>query len=112
MLSTGNAIDLVTYVSSGDYYISTATKSKAVTVLQNGDVGVNQTSPAYTFEVIGDIKTDTLRVDNPGTGPLPGPPSTPTTPLGPNPGTYLTDPTAWLTININGTDYVIPAYTP
>jgi hypothetical protein len=111
VLSTGNAIDLVTYVSSGDYYISTATKSKAVTVLQNGDVGVNQTSPTSTFEVAGDTRTTTLRVDNAGTGPTPTPGiGNPITEIGPNPGTYLTDATIWLTINIGGTDYVIPAY--
>jgi hypothetical protein len=68
----------------------------------------NSTDSMY---VIGDTRTTTLRVDNPGMGPGPGAPSTPTTPIGgPTTSIYLSDPSAWLTINISGTDYVIPAY--
>jgi hypothetical protein len=79
--------------------------------ITGGNVGINQTAPTYTLEVAGDIRTTTLRVDNPGSGPGPTP-GTPANGVGINNSTYLGEPNAWLTININGTDYVIPAYTP
>jgi hypothetical protein len=79
--------------------------------ITGGNVGINQTAPTYTLEVAGDTRTTTLRVDNPGSGPGPTP-GTPANGVGINNSTYLGEPNAWLTINISGTDYVIPAYTP
>ena len=55
VLSSGNAVDLVTYIASGDYYISTVSASKAVTVKQGGNVGIGTTSPATKLDVDGEI---------------------------------------------------------
>jgi len=81
-------------------------------ITSTGNVGINQTAPTYTLEVAGDTRTTTLRVDDIGGPPPQTPTSGPTLAYGPNINDYLTSPDTWLKININGTDYVIPAFTP
>jgi hypothetical protein len=51
VLSSGNAVDLVTYIASGDYYISTASTPKAVTVKQGGNVGIGTTNPSTLLDL-------------------------------------------------------------
>lgn len=53
VLSAGNAVDLVSYVATGDYYIGSATTAKAVKVEQGGNVGIGTTSPTEKLDVNG-----------------------------------------------------------
>ncbi len=55
VLSAGNAVDLVSYVATGDYYIGSATTAKAVKVEQGGNVGIGTTSPTEKLDVSGII---------------------------------------------------------
>ena len=63
----------------------------------------------------GNTITGALTVNNAGTSPNPGSPTSPNFPIASNtgnPGIYLSEPDQWLVVNINGQDYVIPAYLP
>ena len=84
-----------------------ASTNKHMVVTAAGTVGIGTISPTAKLHVDG-----SLRVDDAGSGPPAGAPSTATLPTGPNPGQYLTAPDAWLNINIAGTAYVIPAFLP
>ena len=53
VLSAGNAVDLVSYVATGNYYIGSATTAKAVKVEQGGNVGIGTTSPTTKLDVNG-----------------------------------------------------------
>jgi trimeric autotransporter adhesin len=53
VLSSGNAVDLVSYVATGDYYIGSATRGKVVKVEQGGNVGIGTTSPTEKLDVNG-----------------------------------------------------------
>ena len=91
-VSGGLASDLHMNAAVGNFFISTENVAKAVTVQgSTGNVGLNTTDPQATLHVNG-----TLRVDNQGVGPISIPPQ----------------PDMWITINVNGSDYVVPAYLP
>jgi hypothetical protein len=59
--------------------------------------------------------TTSLRIDSTGPQPSTGPYGTPNVPIikgGGDQGKYLSEPDLWITINVSGTDYVVPAYLP
>ena len=79
----------------------------------NTRVGVNVTSPDATFHLDGNIK-----INNQATGTPANAPSGVGSPLvdyygGISSGgtTYLSEPNAWLTIDLDGNTYFIPVYT-
>jgi hypothetical protein len=57
------------------------------------------------------VTANTLRVNAAATPPSSSGSPSPTGFFGGG-SNMLTEPTAWITINLNGTDYAIPAYTP
>jgi hypothetical protein len=114
--------------SSGETYINAPTgqninfriNNSTHMVLNNGgNIGIGTTSPSQKLDVVGSAKvsgqthTGTLRVDATAAGPNPVPNQSPSDaivrPAG-DTAIYLSEPDEWLEININGTNYVIPAY--
>ena len=114
--------------SSGETYINAPTgqninfrinNSTHMVLDSGGNIGIGTTSPSRELDVAGDAKvsgqthTGTLRVDATAAGPTPAPNQSPSDaivrPAG-DTAIYLSEPEEWLEININGVDYVIPAY--
>jgi hypothetical protein len=75
-------------------------------VLKNGNVGIGTTAPGNLLHVAGQPRFDSV-------GSAPADISAPVTQnkyYGTN-SVVLTSPNTWLKVSINGTDYVIPAYS-
>ena len=80
VLSSGNAVDLVSYVATGDYYIGSATRGKVVKVEQGGNVGIGTTSPTEKLDVNGVVNATSFSAG--GTAGFTGTVNFPSNPLG------------------------------
>lgn len=114
--------------SNGETYINAPTgqninfrinNSTHMILNSSGNIGIGTTSPSQKLDVVGSAKvsgqthTGTLRVDATAAPPTPVTNQTPLDAIvrpGGDTFIYLSDPDEWLEININGTNYVIPAY--
>ena len=106
-------------VSSGQMEVNTWSSGKiafyrgttqTMIIGSDGNVGINQSSPAAKLHVNG-----TLRVDNAGSAPAVNTPFDAGSVEGYYGGTQtniLGRPDEWLAVNVSGVNYVIPLYTP
>lgn len=83
------------------------TDSNTVILGNNANVGIGTSSPQETFHVSGSVRVD----GNIGSAPSTQSAQTLATAYGEDATEYLAQPSLWLKIVIDGTNYVIPAYT-
>ena len=112
---TIGAIALTTTASAGhsifssagtlQIYDNTGTATRFY-INNSGDVGIGTTSPGAKLSVKGTVKIED-QTGTPGGGTQPG---TPTQAYGTDPNTYLSEPSVWLKLNIDGTNYYFPGY--
>lgn len=77
-------------------------------IIRKGNVGINDPKPNAKLHVSGSVRID----GNIGSAPSTQSAQTLGTAYGEDPTEYLAQPNLWLQVNIDGTDYVIPAYLP
>lgn len=99
--------DFVTYAPY-KYHITVGSdvQNKVITVDSSNNVDING-----NIHVVGATRLDSGGGTQPGALPNQSP-SDAIVRVGGAPEIYLSEPDEWLTINIGGTDYVIPAYLP
>jgi hypothetical protein len=113
--ATGNgALDKSLYLWNGNgpvQFVPSGVIGNAVTVATSGNLGVGTSAPTDKLQVNGSTRTTSLRVDDVGTAPSIASSTPPEDYIG-DPTYWLGKPADWLAINVSGTPYVIPLYTP
>lgn len=71
-----------------------------------GDIGIGTSSPGAKLNVKGTVKIE----DQTGTPAAPATPGSPTEGYGIDGTKYLGEPSVWLKINVDGSDYYFPGY--
>ena len=88
--------------------VGNSISQNAITVNDDGKVGIATNSPNSALHVRTSFQVD--NAGHPGVAPATTPGGSISNFYGSGGNDFLSEPTVWLKINVNGTDYVFPGY--
>jgi len=88
--------------------VGNSISQNTITVNDDGNVGIATNSPNSALHVRTSFQVD--NAGNPGVAPATTPGGSISNYYGSGGTDFLSEPTVWLKINVNGTDYVFPGY--
>lgn len=104
--TASNGFSVFTISNTLQIYDNTSAATRFA-IASNGDTGINVAAPSARLHVSGTIRNDDS-TGTPGGGTSGG--GTPSNYYGSTGTTYLSEPTIWFKLNLDGADYYLPGY--